>query len=78
LREPEEVGGRPDTDDIHSQRLAQVGRDLAEHLERLRDLHRRPRQVESERLAEQVDGVNVHPGRGGGAKVERHAIRLDV
>ena len=78
LREAEEVAGRPDADHVDAERLPQVGRDLAEHLEGLGDLHRRPRRIEAERLPEQVDGVDVHPRRRGGAEVERHPVGLGV
>jgi hypothetical protein len=62
LGEAEEVVQRADAHHVDSERLDQVGGDLAEHLERLRHLHRRSRRVEAERLAEQVDGIDVHPG----------------
>ena len=54
------------------------GRDLAEHLERLGDLHRRSGRIEAERLTEQVDRVDVHPRRRPRAEVERNTIGLGM
>ena len=42
-------------DHVHPERVQQIGRDLAQHLVRLDDLHRRAGRVELQRLPQQVD-----------------------
>ena len=75
---PNSVFGAAQADHVHAQGIHQVGRDLAEHLVGLDHLDRRARRVEPQRLAQLVDGADVHAGDRAGAQVQRHAVRLLV
>src|SRR5690606_21222241 len=76
--EAEQPLARPDANDVHTERVGQVGFDLAEVLEWVDDLDRGSRRVEPERLAQPVDGLHVHPRDRRCPQVERDLIRLCV
>ena len=78
FRKPNTFVEPPEADHVDAQGVQQVGGDLAEHLVGLDHLDRRAGRVEPQRLAELVDGADVHAGDGAAAEVQRDAVGLRV
>ena len=63
---------------VNGQGVEEIGLDFTEHLERLDDFDGRARRIQVERLAQTVNGVDVHARHRGRAQVKGNAVRFLV